>query len=198
MAGTIGLVIPHHPTSTLADVAGPLCALAARIRQLVPGASFAGRAVPVLARDHDNGPVGRGILAAEPGDVVVVDGGGQDRVALLGGIWARRALERGVVAVVVDGCVRDLDELMELGLPVYGIGTNPVPPSKVAMVEPVDSIVCGGREVRRGDVVTGDRDGVVVVAAAEWERVDGLAREATAKELETVASIGPPLVLRGD
>lgn len=186
----------RHPTSTLADVAGPLCALAPRIRQLVPGASFAGRALPVLARDHDNGPVGRGVLAAEPGDVLVVDGGGQDRVALLGGIWARRALERGVAAVVVDGCVRDLDELIELGLPVYAVGTNPVPPSKVAMVEPVASVGCGGREVHRGDVVTGDRDGVVVVAAADWERVDALAREATAKEAETVASIGPRMFPR--
>jgi regulator of RNase E activity RraA len=65
------------------------------------------------------------------------------------------------------------------------------------MVEPVDGIVCGGREVRRGDVVTGDRDGVVVVAAAEWERIDALAREATAKEAETVAGIGPPMFARG-
>jgi RraA family protein len=191
-------VTPRHPTSTLADVAGPLCALAPRIRQLVPGASFSGRAVPVLARDDDNGPVGRGVLAAEPGDVLVVDGAGRERVALLGGVWARRALERGVAAVVVDGCVRDLDELVELGLPVYAIGTTPVPPTKTAMVEPVALVVCGGREVRRGDVVTGDRDGVVVVAAAEWDRIDALAREATAKEAETVAGIGPPMVLGGD
>jgi regulator of RNase E activity RraA len=189
--------VPYrHPTSTLADVAGPVCALSPRIRQLVPGAGFVGRALPVLARDDDNGPVGRGILAAEPGDVLVVDGASSERVALLGGVWARRALERGVAAIVVDGCVRDLDELVELGLPVYAIGTTPVPPTKVGTAEPVDSVLCGGRDVRRGDVVTGDRDGVVVIAAAEWERVHALALEGAAREAETLAGIGPPMFAR--
>jgi regulator of RNase E activity RraA len=187
-------VVPdRYPTSTLADAVGPLGALAPRIRQLVPGAGFVGRALPVLARDDDNGPVGRAITVAEPGDVLVVDGAGRDAVALLGGVWARRALARGVAAVVVDGCVRDLDELIDLGLPVYALGATPVPPSKVAMVDPVASVVCGGREVRRGDVVTGDRDGIIVVAAAEWERVSAAAADATEREAEIVRGIDPPL-----
>ncbi len=127
------------------------------------------------ARD-DNGPVAGAVAVAQPGDVLVVDGASRDAVALVGGIVGRRALARGVVAIVVDGCIRDLDELVELGLPVYALGTTPLPPSKLDVRDPVDAVICGDREIRRGDVVTGDRDGVVVVPAARWDEVRAAAR----------------------
>jgi regulator of RNase E activity RraA len=185
-------VLERFPTSTLCDVAGPAGALDRRIRQLVPGLAMVGRALPVHATGDDNGPVARAVTVAEPGDVLVVDGAAREAVALVGGIWVRRALVRGVAGIVVDGCVRDLDELVELGLPVYAIGGNPVPPSKVDVRDPVDEVRCGGVQVRRGDVVTGDRDGVVVIAAGEWERIAAAAREAGEREAEIVRGIAAP------
>jgi regulator of RNase E activity RraA len=183
-------VIERFPTSTLADVLGADCALARRIRPLVPGGAFAGPALPVSAAGGDNGPVARAVAVAEAGDVLVIDGGGRDAVALFGGVMARRALARGVAGVVVDGCARDLDELVELGLPVYAIGMTPVPPTKVDLRDPVDAVPCGGRQVRRGDVVTGDGDGVVVVPAADWERVAEAARQGLEREAELIRAIG--------
>lgn len=111
--------VDRFPTSTVADVLGPACALDRRIAPVVPGTHLAGRALPVLARDGDNGPVAAAIAAASPGDVLVVDGGAGQAVALLGGLLARRALLAGVAGAVVDGLVRDVDELRALGLPVY-------------------------------------------------------------------------------
>jgi len=186
-------VLERFPTSTLCDVAGPAVALDRRIRQLVPGLAMVGRALPVHATGDDNGPIARAVAVAEPGDVLVVDGAGREAVALVGGIMARRALVRGVAGVVVDGSVRDLDELVELGLPVYALGGNPVPPAKVDVRDPVEAVSCGGVQVHRGDVVTGDRDGVVVVAAGEWERIADAAREASAREAEIVRGIGVPV-----
>jgi regulator of RNase E activity RraA len=183
-------VLERFPTSTLCDVAGAAAALDRRIRQLVPGLAMVGRALPVHATGDDNGPIARAVAVAEPGDVLVVDGAGREAVALVGGIMARRALVRGVAGIVVDGSVRDLDELVELGLPIYAIGGNPVPPSKVDVRDPVDEVSCGGVQVRRGDVVTGDRDGVVVIAAGEWERIAAAAREASEREAEIVRGIG--------
>jgi 4-hydroxy-4-methyl-2-oxoglutarate aldolase len=182
-------VIQRFPTSTLADVVGAECALARRIRPLVAGAAFAGTALPVSAAGGDNGPVARAVAVAEPGDVLVIDGGGLDAVALFGGVMTRRALSRGVAGVVVDGCARDLDELVELGLPVYAIGVTPVPPSKVDLRDPVEVVTCGDREIRRGDVVTADGDGVVVIAAADWDRIAVAATEAMEREAEVVRGI---------
>lgn len=182
-------MIQHLPTSTLADVAGPGCALPRRLAPVVPGLPLAGRALPVSARDGDNGPVARAIAVAEPGDVLVVDGAAGDAVALLGGILARKALARGVAGVVVDGCVRDVDELVELALPVYALGATPVPPTKVDLKDPVDVVTCGGVEVRRGDVVIGDRDGVVVIPAARWDEVAAAGAEGVAREAEVVRGV---------
>jgi regulator of RNase E activity RraA len=84
--------------------------------------------------------------------------------AVLGGNVAIDIVSRGIVGVVVDGVVRDLDELEELGLPVFARGVTPRSGSDLSgRGEVLGPIACGRVAVMPGDVVIGDNDGVVVV-----------------------------------
>ena len=103
---------------------------------------------------------------APPGAVIVVDGGGALDRALWGDRMSTLALERELAGLVVDGAVRDVDGIEALGFPVFATGVTPTPP--VGRERPGElgiTVTCGDLTVRPGDVVYGDRDGVVVVPA---------------------------------
>ena len=102
---------------------------------------------------------------APTGSVIVVDGGGSLERALWGDRLSGRAQERGILGLVVDGAVRDVDAIEELGFPVFAAGRCPTPPNRDVRGELNIPILCGGVEVKPGDHVYGDSDGVVVVSA---------------------------------
>jgi RraA family protein len=103
---------------------------------------------------------------AETGTVIVVDGAGATDRALWGGKMSKLALERGVAGVVVDGAVRDVDEIEALGFAVFAAAIAPMPPRREQTGEIGVPVTCGGLTVNPGDFVYGDADGVVVVPAA--------------------------------
>ena len=133
------------------------------IAPIWPGAHVSGPAFTVRTPPGDNASLIVAIREAKAGDVLVVDaGGGLDR-ALWGAILSLAASNRGIAGLVIDGAVRDRDEITELGYPVFARGVCPdTPYSKVhgSIGRPV---VCGGLTVHAGDVVYGDGDGVVVI-----------------------------------
>ena len=132
----------------------------------VPGGGWprvAGPALTVRTRPGDNLVVHRALDLAEPGDVLVVDGGGALDRALLGEIMARYAAARGLAALVVDGAVRDVEGLAAGAVPVFARGVNHLGPYKDGPGEIGGPVHAGGTVVRAGDVVVGDADGVVVV-----------------------------------
>jgi RraA family protein len=137
-----------------------------RIRPLWRGASLAGPAFTVRTPPGEHPSVRRALEEAEAGQVIVVDGGGSLERALWGGKMSRRALERGIAGLVVDGAVRDVDEIEELGFPVFALAAAPTPPLREHEGELGAPIMCGGRAVAPGDLVYGDADGVVVVPQA--------------------------------
>jgi 4-hydroxy-4-methyl-2-oxoglutarate aldolase len=97
-------------------------------------------------------------------------------------VLAVAALQKGVAGLVVDGAVRDSQTMAELGFAVFARGlsikgTQKNQPGRVGA-----TITCGGTTVRQGDIVVGDRDGVVVIPAADLEEVLARARERAAKE----------------
>jgi len=120
--------------------------------------------------------------------VLVVDCKGSLATALWGSRLSRIALERGVVGLVVDGAVRDLDEMEEMGFPVFGVGVVPTKPGRAVPGEVGVPIECGGRTVATGDAVYGDGDGVVAVPARIHETVVVNARAALAQELVDIAA----------
>lgn len=130
------------------------------------------------------------IEAAEAGDVIVIDNGGRLDTSCWGGILANGAKMKGVAAVVVDGATRDLDDCVEVNFPVYARGTV-VATARGRIMEEATNVMIqfAGVQVRPGDVVMGDRSGVVVVPQERMDDVLVKAEEMYAKEERMVAEI---------
>ncbi len=150
--------------------------------QMVPGTRVAGRAVTVRHVVGGRGDytsadfkVGHMIDAAAPGDVIVVDMGGH-AVSTWGGLATLAATVKGIGGLVVDGGVRDREEMLEHKLPVFARHMTPLTGrSRLQLAALNEPIRCGGVRVRAGDIVVADGSGVVVVPAEHAERVAALA-----------------------
>jgi 4-hydroxy-4-methyl-2-oxoglutarate aldolase len=164
VAGLLGR-LARVDTSALVDAAGgALRVLPAALRPIRPGLQLTGRALTVDAPD-DLMPVLEGLRRSGPGDVLVVAGNPEHAVA--GELFATEALRRGLAGIVIDGLCRDSGTLAGLDLPVYARGVAPTAcPARAVPVVQVP-ITVGTVEVRPGDLVRGDADGVVVLTAAE-------------------------------
>jgi 4-hydroxy-4-methyl-2-oxoglutarate aldolase len=167
--------------SILADVAGRRGTLQGGIAPLSPSMRMAGPAFTVEVRHGDNLMIHAAMSLAKPGDVLVIDGKGDRTAALMGSIMINACKKLGLGGVVIDGSIRDTDELRELGFPVYAVGANPNGPTKFVPGRINWPISCGGISVRPGDLIVGDADGVVVI---EREKAPSLLEAATRKVAE--------------
>lgn len=127
------------------------------------------------------------LLNAQAGDVLVIAAGGQARTALWGGLMSTLAQQVGLVGVIVDGAVRDVDEIRDLGFPVWHRGTAPRPsPTFVhGRTEPVEfnvPVVVDGQIIQPGDLVIADEIGFTVVERSESSATLTIMRELIAKE----------------
>jgi regulator of RNase E activity RraA len=167
------------PTA-LADVLGRAQVMDIGIRPLWPSARLAGPAFTVACPPGDNLMLHAAIYRAAAGSVVVVQAGDVD-YALAGGNVCAVAQRRGIAGFVIDGVIRDLAEVRELGFPVFARGVIPVPGVKAAAVPLNGEVRCGGVTVRAGDIVVADEEGVAVTPADRSEQVlrDARARMAT-------------------
>ena len=155
----------------LADVAGRRGTLNGRISAVSVDMKVAGPALTVEVRPGDNLMIHAAMAIAKPGDVLVIDGKGDRTCALMGAIMINQCKAIGIAGVVMDAAARDLDELRQLGLPVFSVGANPNGPTKFVPGRVNWPISIGGIAVNPGDLIVGDADGVVVV---ERERAPGL------------------------
>ncbi len=112
-----------------------------------------------------------GMQQTRAGDVLVLNALGNRTQAMLGGNLAQSLLHRGVAGVIVDGAVRDLSEIREMGLPIFCRGVATLPGAKDGPGEVNVPIACGGVVVRPGDIVVADEDGIVVIAPETAEDV---------------------------
>ena len=173
----------------LADVAGRRGTLNGRIQPLDRSMRCAGPALTIEVRPGDNLMIHAALTFARPGDVLVIDGKGDLSCALMGAIMMNQCKARALAGVVIDGAVRDVDELLELGFPVFCAGANPNGPTKFQPGRVDWPISIGGVAVQPGDLVVGDADGVVIV---ERERAASLIPLVQAKlddETKRIASI---------
>jgi regulator of RNase E activity RraA len=173
----------------LADVAGRRGALHGRIRALRPHMKVAGTALTVEVRPGDNLMIHAAMSLARPGDVLVIDGKGDQTSALMGTIMITACRKLGIAGVVVDGAVRDSLEIEEIGFPVFSVGTNPNGPTKSVGGRIGHPVCVGGVTVHPGDFVTGDADGVVVVERAKIAALIPLAHKKVADESSRIAAI---------
>lgn len=159
------------PTANIGDAMDRLGVLDSRIRPTWPGARVAGRAFTVWTRSGDNALIHQALEVVRPGDVIVVNGGGDESRALIGDLIGQRAKNAGVAGFVIDGAIRDAEGLGEMGMPVFARAVTPAGPYKNGPGHLGRTIAVGGVAVAPGDLVLGDADGVVVVPLAEAERI---------------------------
>jgi RraA family protein len=160
------------PTADIADAAGVPVAMHCLIRPVWRGARLAGPAFTVRTPPGEHRAVREAAERAPADAVLVVDAGGGSEWALWGDKLSKLALDRGIVGLVVDGAVRDVDGIEALGFPVFAAAVVPTGPAgRDRPGEHGTRITCGGRSVAPGDYVYGDADGIVVVPAAAHEGV---------------------------
>jgi hypothetical protein len=114
----------QYAASILADVAGRRGALDGRIAPLTRSTRLAGTAFTVEVRPGDNLMIHAAMQLAKPGDVLVIDGKGDTTCALMGTIMMTACRQLGITGVVMDSAVRDSEEIVEMGFPVYSVGTE--------------------------------------------------------------------------
>jgi regulator of RNase E activity RraA len=178
-------------TADISDIMNRLYTMSAGVGVLTdPAGPIIGTACTVKVFPGDNLMVHKALDIAEPGDVVVVDAQASTMTAVLGGLISTKARHRGIAGFVVDGLVRDLQEILALGdLPVFARGTTPIGPLQRGPGEINYPISAGGMVVGPGDVIVGDRNGVVVVPHRACEEVLSRLREKAAREADYVAAV---------
>lgn len=154
-------------TSSLSDGIGRSGAMDIGMRPVTSWVTFCGPALTVQCRPGDNLAALVALNYIEPGDVVVLANGGATQAALAGGNYVAMMRDRGAIALVSDGPARDLDELEEVGIPVFSRGVTPAGPFKTGPGRIGFAVSIGGVTIASGDIVVGDRDGLVVVRKEE-------------------------------
>lgn len=114
---------------------------------------------------------------ALPGDIIVIDGAGYTDRALVGGMMAAYAAEKRLGGFVVNGAVRDIEDLRNGEIPVFAIDKTPLGPYKAGPGEINVPVCCGGQVVMPGDIIVGDQDGVVVIPQRSAEELLEMVRE---------------------
>ena len=146
--------------------------------QALAGSRLCGPACTAVTSTGDFLPVLKALYAAERGDVLVIDNQGNPDTALWGEITSAEAQLKGLAGIVLDGLVRDIAEIREVGFPVFARGTTPRVAGRGSLGEVNVAARCGGTVVHPGDIIVGDTDGVVVVplrkAAAVLSRAQAI------------------------
>ncbi|WP_350224302.1 methyltransferase [Pseudarthrobacter sp. MEB009] len=169
------------PTANISD-AQERIGVASALSPSWPGARLAGPAYTVWTRPGDNLYIHKALEEVQPGDVIVVNGGGDQSRALIGDMIGIRARNQGVAGFVIDGAVRDADALAECGLPVFARSVTPAGPYKFGPGRLQIPVAIDGVVVSPGDLVIADADGVVVVRRDDAEQVLAQAEAIEARE----------------
>jgi len=173
----------------LADVAGRRGTLSARVAPVHERMALAGPAFTVEVRPGDNLMIHAAIALAQPGDILVIDGKGDQTAALMGTLMLSACKQRGLGGVVVDGSIRDRLEILDLDFPVFCAGFNPAGPTKFVPGRINHPISAGGTAIQPGDLIVGDADGVVVIERAKAAGLMALADKKVADEAARLEAI---------
>jgi regulator of RNase E activity RraA len=169
LTGDAGRLRPIHPLTAVVDLCGP--------------------AFTVRTRPGDNLIIHKAIDLIRPGEVLVIDGGGELSNALIGEIMATIAKKNGAAGAVIDGAIRDAGALATMGFPIYAAGYSHRGPYKDGPGEIGGVISVAGMVVNPGDLMVCDADGVLAIAAQEADAVIQAAQDQLAKEAVILKAI---------
>ncbi|MEO8546326.1 MAG: RraA family protein [Burkholderiaceae bacterium] len=151
--------------------------------------TMAGTALTIKSRGGDNLTYLRALEFCRPGDVLVIDAGGDITNAVVGGILSFYAATIGASGVVLDGAIRDIAEIRERDFPVYARGINHRGPYKDGPGEINVPVSIGGMVVNPGDIIVGDQDGLLAFPVAGVESLIERAKAQLRKEEETMQAM---------
>lgn len=178
------------PVANVSDSMNRMTAGGPRLRPMHAAGGMAGAALTVRARPGDNLMLHKAIDMAGPGDVIVVDAGGEVTNALIGEMMLSYAVKRGVAGFVINGAVRDAAAIAEMTLPVFAAGVTHRGPYKDGPGEINVAISLDGMVIEPGDIMLGDMDGVLCVPIDGAETILGKARaklEAETRQMRAIA-----------
>jgi 4-hydroxy-4-methyl-2-oxoglutarate aldolase len=172
----------HYGVATVYEASGKQGLIDIPLIQAVPGSRAAGPARTVLCGQGDNLMVHAVLAQVQPGEVLVLTMPEPESVALIGELLATQAKVRQVAAVLVNGAMRDSEELRSLGLPVWARWISVRSASKTHVGSINQPVTVGGARIAAGDIIVLDADGAVVVAAQRAAQVLQAAQEREERE----------------
>ena len=178
------------PVANVSDCMTRMTAAGPRLRPMHKSGYLAGPALTVKCRPGDNLMIHKALTMAQPGDVIVVDAGGDLTTSLFGELMTATALKRGVAGIVLNGAVRDAEEIGQGTFPLYAAGVTHRGPYKDGPGEINVPIAIDGMVIHPGDLMLGDADGLLCVPMESAEEVLAATRkkmEAEKKTLEEIA-----------
>ncbi|CAH0310279.1 4-hydroxy-4-methyl-2-oxoglutarate aldolase/4-carboxy-4-hydroxy-2-oxoadipate aldolase [Pseudomonas sp. Bi70] len=178
------------PVANVSDSMNRMTAGGARLRPMHKDGVLAGPALTVKARPGDNLMLHYALDIAEPGDVIVVDAGGDLSNALIGEMMVAYAVKRGVAGIVINGAIRDAANIGAGDFPLFAAGVSHRGPYKDGPGEINVPIAIDGMVIEPGDLVVGDEDGLLCVPFAHVESVFARATAkytAEQKQMEHIA-----------
>ena len=177
------------PVANVSDSMSRMTAAGPRLTRMHREGVLAGPALTVRARPGDNLMLHKAIDMAQPGDVIVVDAGGDLTNSLMGELMLAYAVKRGVAGFVLNGAIRDADAFRQVNLPVYAAGVTHRGPYKDGPGEINVPIAIDGMVIEPGDLVLGDDDGLLCVPFDAVEAVHAAAAGKAAAEARQMANI---------
>lgn len=178
------------PVANISDVMHRMSAGPANLRPLHRSGGLIGPALTVRTRPGDNLMVHKALDMSQPGDVIVVDAGGDLTNAIIGELMIAYAKVRGAAGFVINGAVRDLAAIAADDFPVFAAGVTHRGPYKDGPGEVNVPISLNGMIINPGDLVVGDADGLVSVPLEELDQVHAAASAkhvAETGQLEAIA-----------
>ena len=177
------------PVANVSDSMSRMAAGGPRLRPMHAGGVLAGPALTVKTRPGDNLMVHKAIGLAEPGDVLVVDAGGDLTNAIIGELMIAQMVKRGLGGIVINGAIRDSAAIRAGGYPVFAAGVTHRGPYKDGPGEINVPVAVDGMVIAPGDLVVGDDDGLLCVPYDQVEQVHAATAAKHAAEEKQMAAI---------
>ncbi|MEN5302857.1 MULTISPECIES: RraA family protein [unclassified Pseudomonas] len=174
------------PVANVSDSMNRMTAGGARLRPMHREGVLCGPALTVKARPGDNLMLHYALDIAQPGDVIVVDAGGDLTNALIGEMMVAYAVKRGVAGIVINGAIRDAANIGAGDFPLFAAGVSHRGPYKDGPGEINVPIAIDGMVIEPGDLVIGDEDGLLCVP---YDQVADVYARATAKHAAETAQM---------
>ena len=177
------------PVANISDNMSRMAAGGARLRPMHDGTPMRGAALTVKSRPGDNLMVHRALDLAQPGDVIVVDAGGDLTNAIIGEIMTAYAQSRQLAGIVINGAIRDAATIRAGSFPIFAAGVTHRGPYKDGPGEINGVIALDGMTIAPGDLILGDDDGLLCVPFDQTEALYIATSEKQEAERKTLADI---------